>query len=347
MTGWRELSREEAVPWSEKLLQTEASVFQFPFWNTAFQHMHMRPRYLVYHEFDRPLAYVCILTARLLRWKIGLVQRGPVGLEKSHFSTAALRDLYEWARGQQFVFIRFSHSSSEFLDHLAAVMPCKRMDGFPFYQDLSDELLVSLDGTEEDILARFQPIARRKIRKAATENYVISFSEGDSEMVSVWPLFDRLAARKGFQFRPLASYLDVLRHANHIGAARVYTARLNNEAVEALFIVRDRSTAYYISGALDIAALEGRESPSCLLHWKAMKDFKKMGIKQYHLGSESVLQFKRQFRPRHVVNPIPLTVILNKPLYRVWQHVALRWAPSLRPILRRLINKGSEWFLNS
>lgn len=341
--GWRELSDVEVPAWSECLLRTSASVFQFPFWNEPFKRMYMKPRYLVYDSEGGPVAYVCVLTIRLLFWRIGIVQRGPVSLHYGEIPMHVLRDLFRWMVSERFIFIRFSHSAPSFLDRLGKAMPGKRVDAFPYYSDFPDELTVSLEPDEEEILAGFQPTARRKIRKAAEEQYRLKSSTDPGEMVVAWPLFERLARRKGFQFRPLEGYLDIMRHAAGVDGVRVYSAELDGRLVEVLFLVRDASTAYYISGALDTEALAGRESPSCLLHWTAMRDFRGMGIKKYHLGTRSVFQFKRQFRPLHVVNPPALTVISNEALFLLWDYAALRGADRLRPILRRAVAMASLW----
>src|SRR6185436_17995150 len=139
--------------------------------------------------------------------------------------------------------------------------------------------------------------------------YQIEFGGSPEMFTAVWPLFQSLAVRKDFRFRPLASYLELMQLARPHESARIYTAYLEKRLVQAILIVRDGTTAYYISGALDHEALQGQESPSCLLHWRAMRDFFDLGVQYYHLGSKSIYEFKRQFRPQERTNLPPLTLV--------------------------------------
>jgi lipid II:glycine glycyltransferase (peptidoglycan interpeptide bridge formation enzyme) len=188
------------------------------------------------------------------------------------------------------------------------------------------------------MLANFQPVARRKIKKASTVGYELSASDSPEAFEAVWPLFQKLSRRKAFTYRPLASYLDLIRLGRLHQCARLYVASLNKRPVAAIFIVRDRINASYMSGALDIDALQGQESPSCLLHWHAMRDSYRLGVKYYLLGTRSglVYQFKRQFRPSERVIPPPVILVLNRGSYRLWS-AAVRNLLPLWPRFKKLL----------
>lgn len=328
MLRWRRIAALDVDEWNRRLQATDASLFQYPYWNEPLRYLHLVPRYLELGNDERGVAYTCLLTLGVPGARIGLVQRGPVALDHGGLPAGAMSSLATYARRRGYVFVRFTHSSSEVLDGAAALKGARRTDAFPFYREPSEELLVRQDGSDDDVLGRFQPIARRNIRQAEREGFRIESSSDPARLEAVWPLFEKLSRRKGFRFRPLDSFRDLIRLAASHGGARVYTASLHDVPVEAILVVRDGPTAHYICGALDVDALGGRDSPSVLLHWRAMRDFAREGTHTYDLGTRSgvVHVFKRKFRPLEVTHPRPITVVLNPPLYAVWSLLVLRLA---------------------
>src|SRR5215467_6097252 len=79
--AWREVQTQDLALWNEKLLGSDASVLQYPFWNEPYRPLWLKPRYLAFGPQDRPLAFACILTLGFGPAKIGLVFRGPVSLD--------------------------------------------------------------------------------------------------------------------------------------------------------------------------------------------------------------------------------------------------------------------------
>ena len=337
--GWAKISHEELAPSNQRLLETNASLYQYPYWNEPFRRMHFSPQYLVYRSQNQPTAYVCILTIGVRGLKIGLVHRGPVNLGSDRpVPLPPLRYLYEWAKDAGYTFLRFSHSDPEYLEEIAALGYSERTDSFPFYRDLSEELMIEQVEDDAEMLANFQPVARRKIKKASAVGYELSASDSPEAFEAAWPLFQRLSKRKGFRYRPLASYLDLIRLARLHQCVRFYVASLKKDPVAAILVVRDRVNSCYMSGALDTDALQGLESPSCLLHWRAMRDFYRLGAKHYFLGTRSglVYQFKRQFRPCERVIPPPVILVLNRGSYRLWS-AAIRNLLPLWPRFKKLL----------
>jgi lipid II:glycine glycyltransferase (peptidoglycan interpeptide bridge formation enzyme) len=336
---WAEISVHELTGWNRDLLQTNASFFQFPYWNEPLRRMHFVPRYLTYRSNGSALAYVAVLTIGIPGMRIGLVQRGPVSLvPNQEVPITAFGALKQWAKRGGYIFLRFTHPDANFSNRLSIVAPFVNCDPFPFYRDFRDELIVEQVEDDAEMLGSFQSTARRKIRKAAEAGFEITSSDSSEKFCETWPLFLKLAKRKGFRHRPLASYLDLIKLASPHGCVRIYVAAMKQKPVESIVIVADRTTASYMSGALDTDALEGKPSPSCLLHWQAMRDFFRLGVKYYHLGTRSgeVYQFKRQFRPIERDNPPPLTLITNPLMFRVWAMTILRLGPIVWPCVKRL-----------
>jgi hypothetical protein len=339
--AWCEIAAAELAAWDRRLLSSDASLFQYPFWNEPFRRMRFSPRYLSYVVEGRPRAYLCILSFGPPAARIGLIQRGPVSLTgEEALPVPALASLGRLAKRRGYIFLRFTHSRGETLDALPAVGRTEPLDPFPFYRDADHALIVEQGDDEAATLAGFQEVARRNIRKALQAGYEIEASTAPERFVAVWPLFQALAERKGFRYRPLASYLDLLRLAEPGRCATLYTASLEGRSVGAILVLRDRTTAHYISGALDVTALGDGASPSCLLHWRAMRDLYQQGARFYNLGTRSgaVEQFKRKFRPLEVIHPSPVTLILNPTLYALWCASVLRVMPPLWRSVKRVIS---------
>lgn len=342
-SGWTEIPPTEVPAWDGRLLETNASVFQYPYWNEPFRRMRFSPRYLLYREEDRTLGYVCVQTIGIPVLQLGFIHQGPVWFDDptGEADLAALGALRRWARRRGFVFLRITHSDPGRLERALATGRADRGDAFPFYRAPKDELTVALQQDERQTLSGFQPVARRKIRRASEAGFAIEATDDPQRLVEVWPLFAALAERKHFTFRPLTSYVELLRLGRGADAARLYIARLDRMPVGAILVIRDRDTAYYISGALDTAALErkpGTPSPACLLHWHAMQDACRAGVRLYHLGSRSgsVYRFKRQFRPEERESPPPVNLVLNPPAYAVWLQ-CVGWLSALWPRVSRFL----------
>jgi lipid II:glycine glycyltransferase (peptidoglycan interpeptide bridge formation enzyme) len=256
----------------------------------------------------------------------------------------ALQSLYSWAKRNHYVFLRFTHSDAGLLDRIAEMCPSERRDGFPLYRDTGaadHELVVNQLRDEKEMLAGFDREARRKIRRANEVGYRVESDDTPEFLESVWPLFISCAKRKGFElYRSTDAYLEIVRLARPYKCVRIYTANLNDVPVEALFIIRDRSTAFCYLAALQLDRLQGKATPSVLLHWRAMRDLYNEGCRYYSFGpgEGGVGQFKMQFSPQRVTYPPPLTVIVNQPIYRAWSAVKPGLV-SVWPTLKLLIAK--------
>lgn len=321
-SGWA-LIRDDLISWNARLLLTDAHLYQYPYWTEPLRAINLSPRYLAYHELGQVVGYVCLLEFGRGPLRIALVRGGPVSLlPDAPLSDAALDELVEWSKRRGYVFIRFSHPNASLVDRLARRKSAHRVDAFPFYPHLGYGLVVEQKAGDDEMLRGFQRIARRDIHAAKKIGYRISADEPVEGLAASVSVYDALVDRKGKVYdRPFSTYLELARLAAPHHSARAYTAWLNGKPVQTLLIVRDRDTAHYVFGALDAAALEGRASPGCLLHWTAMRDFYAEGARFYDLGpwgSDSVPIFKMKFRPRERRFPPPLSVALKPLRYGLW-----------------------------
>src|SRR5271169_1244268 len=130
--NWQEIPESHLPSWNRRLLLTDASFLQFPYWNDAYRVLHCRPVYLVYGDALSPLAYVAILTIRA-GLRIGVVQRGPVELVRGALTDEAVSSFYEWVKAHGYAFWGFSHSDAGLLARLAGIRAAQRLDRFPLY----------------------------------------------------------------------------------------------------------------------------------------------------------------------------------------------------------------------
>ncbi len=348
---WRPIPSAEVEAWSRRLLSTRASFVQYPYWNEPYRRLGFSPVYLVCFADGAPCAYVALLRLGPPGLRFGLVNGGPVPLRGESVELDAVRALRAWAKRSGYVFLRIKQNDAQAAQALASLPQGRAENPFPFYGGYdSGVLLVELKERDEDILASFQQVARRNIRAAEKVGYEISASRSPEDFAEAWPLFETVWRRKGVDHdRPRAVWEETIRAAGD--CARLYTAHLNGRLVEAILIFRDGVTADYHLGALEVAALGDHASPSCLLHWRAMRDARDAGCRWYNLGwkdsdADPVYVFKRKFRPLERPTPPPVTLVANALTYALWSGAALplllRAWPRLRALLLRRVNSRRD-----
>ena len=339
---WFEVRREDLAVWNDVLLDTDTSLYQYPFWNEPYRPLWLTPRYVAWGTEDRPLAFVSILTVGFGPAKIGLVFRGPTRLQAGfQFSQAAIEELLTWARKQGYIFIRFTHSDEQVLTQLAAAGHAENFDAFPYFLDYpvqSPDYIVEQFDCEEATLASFDREARRKLRRAVEAGYEFRAEESPEALAEAWPLYQDCARRKHFRLeRPLSVYLETMRRAQAHGCVRLYSVYLNGKLVGSTLVFRDRTTAHCLLAALDS---EHRHA-AVFLHWQAMRDMYRLGAQRYNLGPGpgSLKRFKQQFCEHPVSYPGALTVVLNENWFEVWWKMLFPVARSLRPTLRKIVSR--------
>ena len=339
-SGWHPIPPSEVAAWNDSLLGTEASLFQLPYWNEPLRTLHFRPTYLTYNEGGRPIAYVCVLELGVPGLRIALAPRGPVPLVRDGMLPAsALHALHAWSARRGHIFLRLTHERADLLEQWAVLPGARRTDPFPLYSEPREELLVLQEGSDEQVAAAFQPVARRNLRHAQQVGYRIESDDSPALLTRMWPLFQTLSQRKNFRYRPLDSFLTLLRLARPHGGACTFAASFNDRPVQAIVVVRDGRTAHYIIGALDTDTLGDRESPSVLLHWLAMRHFAAQGTRYYDLGTRSgpVYRFKQKFRPMEREIPPPVVLVPHPLRFRSWSTVIDGGLRRAWPTLKRLI----------
>ncbi len=327
MGAWERVWPCDLPQWNDRLLNTASHLHQYPFWNESLKlKCLIRPKYLVYRKNGRALAFVAILTSGVPPAAFGLIRLGPVTLDRELAPDEALRSLTVWARRRGYMFLRITHSDLQWVAAARALRGAQNVEPFPIYPSPDYELRVELLEDEDKLMASLQKVARHEIRKSAEIGYQIHSSESPESLVQAWPIFSKMCERKGRQFyrRSVESYRSLVQLAKAHNCAKLYTAHLGSRLVQAILVVRDYNIGHYVAGALDVDALCGQKtSPSCLLHWTAMKDLIRSGGTSYNLGSLGVGSlhiFKNKFHPARVDFPPPVAIPIN-PLFHLWMKV--------------------------
>jgi len=320
---WVSIARSDLPQWNERLLKSAAHVHQYPFWNEPLKHLHLGRQYVVHRSGGREDAYVCLLWIGLPCLRIGIARGGPVSLrEDGNVPPETVKQLRQWASRRGYIAVRFSHTDEKIIETVAASGGGDGSDPLPLYDYPEHEMLVELSGDEQAMLAGFQTIARRDIRKASAAGYEIQVTDDPAVLERTKRIYAAMFSRKGRQVyrRPLASYAELIRLARRHQSVRVYTVLHGGTPVQSILILRDRDTAHYVIGALDVEALKDAPTPSCLLHWTAMREFQAMGVKRYSLGrgAGAVRTFKEKFHPTVAEYPRAHTAILRPRMYRLW-----------------------------
>jgi len=306
-------------PWNERLRASGASFQQFPSWNDAMQSWRLRMTYLVCENADGALAFVCVQGLGFGRARVGIVREGPIWLRPLDAGAvdACLGALAERLRELGFVVVCFAHRDAELLASLERCAPSTREVMIPFTVDDREALLVPLADSDEAQLAAFAPVARRDVRRALAAGYTLEESASPRALARAWPIWKKELQRQNVFHRSRSTYARLLRTTGESGFARLFLASREGRPVQAILVLFAGAEATYALGALDRDALGDLPSPSCLLHWRAMRAARARGALAYDLGSRSgsVHRFKSKFRPRELSKAPPVSLILDPALF--------------------------------
>jgi len=343
---WTLIPQQEVDDWNRRLVATDAHFRQYPYWHEPYRQIGARVYYLVYKVDAIPIFYAAMVLRGWTRLPFGLVQRGPVSLIHGVQPTREiLMALGQVAKSLGCIGLRFTHSDPQVMQLASSLPGSVRRELCPFYRDPPRSLFVIQHESDAATQTAFQPVARREIKAAIRAGYEIRVSDAPDALADAWPMLESLASSKKFKLsdRPRSGWLEMMEIARRHDCARLYSACLNGRCVEHILVARYGAIAEYLLGALDVAALHGAPSPSCLIHWTAMREFYRQGCTVYNLGGpgnvnigNTVYQFKRKFRPTLFTADPPVTLALRPAICRLWIDVCLRTFSSYRFVRCRL-----------
>ncbi|HTJ00128.1 MAG TPA: GNAT family N-acetyltransferase [Dongiaceae bacterium] len=319
-----------------------ASMRQSPVFNAHFRQRLARPVYLKCEAAGQPVAYVCIIEIGLPGFKCGAVIDGPVACgERAQFE-ASLPALIIWLQRRGLVFVRFSHKEQSILEGVGRQHHTIEGNPLPFVPRYSGELVVDLAAEDDRLLAGFQQIARQEIRRAREAGCVVQQSSDPEAFRQIWPIFVDRARVKGIRVAGVKEYEGMFRLSPRPDLVRLYTAYYQGQAVYAAVFLREKNMVHYFLGALDATALGKQSTPSCLVHWQAMRDYRQLGCRWYNLGARSgpVYAFKKKFRPQELPSAGACTLVFGSVRFWLWTGIFLRVYEGGQKLLRLVRRTG-------
>lgn len=345
---YKKLTYSEVDNWNELLKNSDASFFQYPYFNEGYNHFpKSKAQYYVLFEQEKAIGFVSCIVVRIALVKIGLVLRGPVVLDKEK-AQEVVQLVKQIQSKESFFFIRFNpNKTDERLNDLVVKdRSILKLDPFPMYRGSQGfDYIIHARSSEEELLASYKSRARQGIRYAGEEDFKFIRSIEDQDLVKVYDLFKKVAGKKDFAFRPLSSYRRILECGREHDLCTLYMASINDEVVNAAIIVKDGSSYNYLSGGLIDGTYRPRNSPSTLLHHGVMKDcFFSENKKWYNIShtspSHPVYIFKSSFNPELIEYPGYYTITSYGLLVKVFHWLMVSVTKRLKFLIRRRIGNN-------
>lgn len=274
----------------EKFLQAhpQAHILQTGAWGALKSAFGWQPVYFISGD-----AGAQVLFRRLpAGLSIAYVPRGPVGKDW----LPLWREILPYCRKHGAVVLKVEPDAwEEEEDHLTLQMPGFIPEGIPVQPRRT--LVVSLEGSEEDWLARMKQKTRYNIRLAERKGVIVQPSqdiEGFHRMMTL------TGARDGFGVHSREYYQRAYDLFHPLGMAELLVALYDGKPLASLMVFARGERAWYFYGASTDE--ERNRMPTYLLQWEAMRWAASRGCRWYDLWgvpdeSEEVLE--AQFESRH------------------------------------------------
>lgn len=142
-------------------------------------------------------------------------------------------------------------------------------------------LIVSLDGTFEDILSRMKEKGRYNIKKAAANGVQVSSSGDPSAMDDFYRIFELTSARQNFLGEPKGFFANLMLSLGACNMAKIYFARYHGVLLAAAIVIFfGRKATFLYGGSLPFLT---SSMSSYAMHWRIMRDAKELGCDSYDL----------------------------------------------------------------
>lgn len=224
-----------------------------------------------------------------LGYSIAYLPKGPVGEDKEIYS-----EIECVCRERRAIFIKIE--PDHFDDDL------NKLQLPPDFQPARSiqprrTVVISLDGSEEEILSRMKQKTRYNIRLAEKKEVVVKPSNDVGEF---YQMAQATARRDAFGVHHRSYYQAVFDLFHQDGSCELLTAYYGERALASMFVLSKGENAYYLYGAS--YEFERNRMPTYLIQWEAMKWAKRRGCRFYDLWGIPDLdeeQLEDQFKVKH------------------------------------------------
>jgi len=344
---WKKIPKKYTHNWNEKLKATDAAFYQYPYYvSSEYNSVFSKAVYIIYTEAEEEIAFTAIIEIGFPPFKVGVIDSGPVLLNKNANLEQILTDLKEFARKQGYMHLQIRPSfNSPFVSLLRNDSTFDTKLYFPFHLKVEYDLNI-YNKPEKELLAGFKLQCRRKIVLAGRVPYKFVKIEDEKALKDVRKLFEAVTDTKGYGFLPFRIYENIYKEGRKYNLCDFYAVYLDGSLVNAVLIVKDWPSFYHYTSALVVKGYKANESPPAKLHFFIMQDrFYKENKEFYNIsfgGSDNLIRFKELFNPIEIEKPPYYTFIIKKNLLNLLSVFSFKKATFLRRALKVIDNLFSQ-----
>jgi len=310
-----------------------AHILQSQAWGELKSHFGWTPSWMVKGDLGAQLLFQKLP----LGYQVAYIPRGPVSASGSVINhpdwTVFMQEMDDHCTAQKAVFLKMEPDLWD-EDPGRSTSP---FSGFRFSSHSIQPprtVVISLEGTEDQILARMKSKTRYNIRLAEKKGVKVS------EITSVDPFYDLLqgtSGRAAFGIHTREYYQKAFQIFYPLGACAIFMADFEGTPLASIMVFQFGERSWYFYGAS--SDHQRQLMPTYLVQWEAMRWAKERGCKSYDLwgvpdeelkhleesftsrsdGLWGVYRFKRGFGGQLLRTSGPWDRIYNPPLYALYQ----------------------------
>lgn len=336
--SWVPVSKKETVLWNEKLKNANAVFNQFPYYiANEYNSFLSKSRFIKYVSQGKEIAYAAIIEIGISPARVGIIEGGPVLLTTDADAGAIINNLKKFAAKSGYMHLQIRPPiNSPAICIIEKDKDFKKKVYFPYHVKDESELNI-YNKPEKELLAGFKMQCRRKIVLAGRVGFDYK-KAGEDELDDIKKLFHEVSDRKGYGFLPFKIFEAVYKEGRKYNLCDWYTAYLDNQLVNAVFIVKDSQSYYHFTSALRVTNYHPNESPPAKLHFFAMQDCFYNDNKAYYNisygGGNSLVRFKELFNPMEVQKPPYYTYVIKKSMLKLFSGFTANYAARFRNLIK-------------
>jgi hypothetical protein len=336
--SWISIPKTEAKIWNEKLKNENASFCQFPYYISTEYNSYLAKSLLIkYVQSGQEIAYAAIIEIGVNPVKIGIIESGPILLMHDVDTSLLIEDLKEFAVNKGYVHLQIRPpANSSFYTVLNEDKAFEKKVYFPYHLKVGFDLNI-YNNQRDELLAGFKMQCRRKIVLAQRAPFVFKKAD-ENELADIRNLFNDVTDTKGYDFLSFKIYEAIYREGKKYNLCDWYTVYLDNELVNAVFIVKDGQSFYHYTSALKVKGYHPNISPPAKLHFYIMQDCFYNENKEYYNisfgGNDNLIRFKALFNPVEVKKPSYYTFVIKKKTLKLLSRLSISSVTHLRNIIK-------------
>ena len=350
---WEIIKKTEIDNWNKKLKQTNASLYQYPYYLTGeYSSLFYRTLFIKYVDEEKVFAFAAIIEIGTFPFKVGIIDDGPILLEENFDLCAMLEDLKKFSQQKLYMHLQIRPANATFENLIEKDSGFKKEVFFPYHKKEESDWNI-YNQPEDKLLASFKRQCRRKIVLAGRVPFTfVKLENDDLQLAEVKKLFKEVSKIKGHKYISFSALLKIYKRGKKHNLCDLYAACLNNKLVNVVFIIKDAKSFYHFTSAMLVKGYKDNESPPAKLHLFIMKDcFYNENREYYNIsygGTDNLVRFKELFNPVEVKKPPYYTYIINKKKLSFFQKTTPEGIERVRTTFRNIgkhINNFAQIFL--